>query len=707
MTNSTNELTPHGRGILRPFGRAAALDRLALLVIMLVAIWLRAEYLLQIEHNTDHAWPIMQALETLDRGIWPLVGQGTSVLFASGPVTGYLFLPVVALTRSPLGAYLVAIALNTLGVLLTYRASRTLVGPRWALIAAGLMAVNPWVIEYSRTSWVQSLLPFFVPAVAWLLWPVLLGQSRRPVRRTALALTVLALACLSYLLACALLIPVGLLLLIFRERVPRRGLAIGGTVFVILSALYGLGLAGQWETVQARIGEFSSGPAAVSSEAWDHAVRLVSGADYEAARGQDAPTADSALRRDLSRLAHLAILAALLAGIALAGWASVGRDGADRPSTGLSGLLRCLAPVDGHTRAAAIIALSWFLLPVLLMTYVSQMVHPFYQLLTLPAGFVLAAWGLGMIFRPETRRGALLLTALAVPFAVLMGLNSARYYQETAALPGAHGLTALSLEYGLPLGAAIREALPTNPADGVAFVDLEGWLLNSFAGQWFPTMREARAAEFNIIPAGGGVYVAAHDPGTDNSLQNPPLGSEESARLVLPDGWQITVDAFPPGAADLCTVDNTEPLLPDGDFHGRVDAPGEQGIALRAYDLRVDETGLWTLTTLWRVEARSDVINERLFGAFAHLFDANSARMAIVDGAEVPGHEWRVGDCHVHRMTFVLPEDGRPPFTLRVGQFDAIHHENVIFRLPPDSVDGDYSPLFTLAPSLTRVEAGG
>ncbi len=66
-----------------------------------MAALLRAQYLLQIEHNTDHAWPIAQALRTLDHGDLPLIGQGTSVLFASPPLTGYLYLPWLALTRSP------------------------------------------------------------------------------------------------------------------------------------------------------------------------------------------------------------------------------------------------------------------------------------------------------------------------------------------------------------------------------------------------------------------------------------------------------------------------------------------------------------------------------------------------------------------------------------------------------------------------------
>ena len=51
-------------------------QRTLLLLIMLVAAFLRTEYLLQIEHNVDHAYPIWQALQTLDRGALPLTVHG-------------------------------------------------------------------------------------------------------------------------------------------------------------------------------------------------------------------------------------------------------------------------------------------------------------------------------------------------------------------------------------------------------------------------------------------------------------------------------------------------------------------------------------------------------------------------------------------------------------------------------------------------------
>jgi hypothetical protein len=635
------------------------LDRLLLIAIILVAIVLRVQYLLQVEFNVDQAWPIAQALDTLDRGIFPLTGQSTSVLFANPTLTGYLYLPVVALTRSALGVYVFVIALNTLAVLLAYRAVRTLIGSRLALIAAGLMAVNPWVIEYSRNTWVQSLLPFFVCAVAWLLWPVLLGRSQHPVRRTALALIMAALVSQTYLLAYAIWVPIGVLIVIFWRRVPRRGLLIGGAVMVVLTALYGVGLVTQWESVQRDVGEFSSGEARLNPEAWDHAVRLVSGADYELVRGLDAPIDDSALRHDLSRIAHVVLLGAVVIGIGLAAW----------------GIRRGSASAYTPERDAAIIMLVWFLLPVLMMTYVGQIVHPFYQLLGLPAGYALAAWTLGVVLRPQTRVGGLITLAVALPLAVLMGLNSARYYQETAVIPGAHGLTALPLDVGLQLGAAVNNTLPP---DGAAFVAVEGWILKSLAGRAFPTMRGGRQDDLTIVPVRGGAMVTAHGP--DAALPGPPPGAVRAAVLELADGWRIAVDGHAPEAAGICAGG------------GAVDIPGEQGIALRGYALE-QQGDVWTLRLIWGVTGRTAITNQRIFASFAHIFDADDTRVLIVDGPGIPGFRWRVGDCHIHRLIFPRPAGAAGPLTVRVGLYDAMHAENVIFVLP----DGTYTPLIELA----------
>ena len=303
----------------RLYRRGRRANRLALAVILGVAILLRVEYLRQIVLDADQAWPIAQGLATLDLGRLPLVGPGGGLFPLPSPaLTGYLYLPWLALVRSPLAVLLFVIALDTLAVLLAYRAARSLIGPRRALIAAGLLAVNPWVIEYSRATWTQALQPFLVTATAWLLWPVLMGRSRRPLRRTALALILLTLAAQTFLLGFALAVPVAILLLLFRRRVAWPGAAIGLLVFAGAFALFGAGLLGQWDSVRQGVADFDGGPAQVRVDAWNHAVRLVTGADYELVRGQDAPIADTEIRHTVSVAIHWLLLAVLGFGIAAA-----------------------------------------------------------------------------------------------------------------------------------------------------------------------------------------------------------------------------------------------------------------------------------------------------------------------------------------------------------------------------------------------------
>jgi 4-amino-4-deoxy-L-arabinose transferase-like glycosyltransferase len=630
--------------------------RAALLAIMLLAALLRAQYLLQIEHNVDQAYPIWQALQTIDRGAFPLAGQGTSVLFANPTLTGYLFVPLIALTRSPVSAYVLTIALNTLGVLLAYRAIKGLLGARVALIAAALMAVNPWVIEYSRTTWVQSLLPFFTCALAWLLFPVFAGRARKPAKRLLIAMLTLTAFTQTYLLSFAILAPIGLLMLIFHKRIVWRAVFVGSVVFVIALTLYGVGLAQQWEGVQQKLGSFTSAEASLRTDAWEHALRLVSGADYAVARGLEAPVRDWELRQNLSQLAHYALATAIIIGTALAIRNALTAK-AQREFTTETHRTQS-NPSTQHFSDAVIILLVWFGVPILLMTRVGQNVHPFYLLLTLPAGYALAAWGLSVVFQTQTRIGVVVLTALYIPFAVLMGINSARYAQETQATPGAHELYALPLEYGLQLGRAINEHLPEG---GVVFSPVEEYDLNSFAGRAFTSIRDVRDG-VEIFPSHGGLEVIMQT-GVVSATEDTLFASQ----ITLPDGFVITL-------SDIARAETAQP-------EHLLDIPSQQGITLLGSTLHVADTQ-WLLITFWRIDNRVPEIDQRLFAPFAHIFDAEGNRILVVDGQPIPGYEWRVGDVHAHQLTFELPTGAPVPFTVVVGQYDAGSSANVIFMLP-------------------------
>lgn len=250
----------------------------ALLLTLCLAAVLRLQNLEAIEHNVDHAYPIWQALSTLERGALPVVGQGTSVLFANPALTGYLYLPALLIVRSPYAPYLLVIALNTLAVGLAYRAMRQLWDESAALSGTFLLAVGPWVIEYSRTTWVQALLPFFACLTFALFVPVWLGASERPQRDFWWACAALAAMTQTYLLAYAALLPVAVLSAIFRRRIGGRALLIGALIALAPTPLYGAGLLSDSARALERVRTFAERPPALSAEALSHALRLLTGA---------------------------------------------------------------------------------------------------------------------------------------------------------------------------------------------------------------------------------------------------------------------------------------------------------------------------------------------------------------------------------------------------------------------------------------------
>jgi hypothetical protein len=701
---------------------------LLLTAILLIAALLRAAHLGQIEHNVDHAYPIWQALTTLEAGALPLAGQGTSVLFANPALTGYLLLPGMAITRSAVSAYVLVIALNTLGVYLVFRIARRMVGVPAALVAAGLLAVNPWMIEYSRATWVQGLLPFFAAALAWALWPVLLGGSRRQGRRLILAFVILALYTQTYLLAFLVLAPVGLLMVLCWRQLPRRALLIGIAFFVVSTAVYGVGLLQQASTVQSRLSAFSSAPRQLRPESLDHALRLISGADYAIARGVDAPAGDSALRQALSQVAHGVVVAGVVAGC---WWLVVGivhssqftvhspertaiskrrsavirqvatadginpvpttpsPDGRARPTdevtggyTGEDALIRPYETVPAYPKSlsaisyqlSAILFLT-FTLPILLMGYTGQPVHPFYQIIGIPAGHILAGMGLVRLVQWLTRsprRAGWLLAALFIPYVGLMAVNSLRYAEETAVTAGIDGLTALPLGVGLQLGAAINAHLP---AGGRVLSDGNEWILNSFSGRLYPVMNDVRAPAVQIIPAEGGLLLRA---GYGEGFAPVPYAERvwEWSDVEMAGLYHLALDRYAPGLVDALPIPN--PL--------RVE--GQEGIDLLGYGWDESGNGETVLTTWWQVSVVPPGSGVTLFAPFIHVYDAAGVRVQIIDGQTVVGGDWRVGDVHVHRMAFTLPESGGP-FRLEIGQFDGVAGRNVIF-LP------DYVPTIRL-----------
>lgn len=640
------------------------LNRILLIAILLIAIGLRFHYLMQIEHNVDHAYPVWQALRTLSYGELPLTGQISGNLFQHPPLTGYLYVPILALSRSLVAIYVLVITLNTLGVYITYRLATDLLGSKVGLIASALLAVNPWVIEYSRYSWPPALLPFLVPLVMWLFTPIFLQTAKKPSRRLIIAFLALGAMCQTTLLAYIILPSITLLTLIFIRRLPLKALLIGTALFGLMQVPYAIGLSQNWQSVQAEVQDFAGDSTAsyFRDDALRHAFRLVSGAEYELARGIDAPQADSQNRHGITRWFTSGVSILLAGGIIISVLAIISRKYCNHPPE----------ITTDHARSSAILLLVWFIPPIMIMSYNATSVHPYYQLVGVPAGAILAAWGITYVFAPYTYRRTAFVVALFIPYTLLMGINSARFYQETQSTPGTHDLGALPLDWGIELGNHIREHLPEN---GVVFADVDEWTMNSLAVQSFPLIRDNRAPELTIIPARGGLYIVAYPPDRDSSFV--PEFAERVDTLNLPDSWTITVDLFPAGGVDLSTVDN-------------LNFRGEKWLSLIHYE--VSQTGdTVTVTSMWRVENLTPEIAQYIFAPFLHVYNADGERIQIVDGKPLAGALWRDGDVHIHRMSFSLEEDVTN-YSIQMGQYDGMNQLNLILITP----DGEYVPTIEL-----------
>ena len=147
--------------------------------VTLLAAFLRLYDLQLMEFRLDSAYWALQALDILQRGALPLVGQQVGSVNAelyNGPALAYF----TALVFRVFGAQPIAVAssiglLNALCVPLLFLLGQKLYNARVGMLSAALFAVAPWMVLYGRMLWPQSLLPILV---ALLLGTLAVGVKR-------------------------------------------------------------------------------------------------------------------------------------------------------------------------------------------------------------------------------------------------------------------------------------------------------------------------------------------------------------------------------------------------------------------------------------------------------------------------------------------------------------------------------------------------
>jgi hypothetical protein len=611
----------------------------------------------EIRYSYDHSYPVFQALKLLDGGQWPVVGQPSSVFLDNPVLMAYIQAAPLLLWRSPLAVQLFILIFNSAAVWFVYRVAAEMLDRNAGLVAAFLFAINPWVVFFSRTTWVQSMVPFFMAVIAWGLWPSWVRE--RPANRRFLAGgTAVTLLTQTYIAAWGVLPQIGLLLAIFHKKTPRRALLASLVIFFAAVFFFVVGLMTRSEVNSVKAGAFiAESGLQFSLVGLDHALRFVTGRDFRATHAIGNPS--GTLWEWFSVTATIILTMLFVLGLIKIG--QVLRRG-------------------GAHRLPAIILLVWFFIPVVLtLPFGAFDLHPHYLLLTLPAGQIISAWG--ALFLLNRRLAPILITIL-----LLVGFNQAHDLFRANQLVGGHpvwpNFDGWSLRYATDLGQEVRDWQQSTAGDYPRMVIADGHdsLLSGMSTTYLQTVGNVDFPEFVLL-----------------SDSKPLLyiieGNEPLAGWLTP--W---FDLFGPVFASspegiTYTLAHSKPvdesiLAQHTDVE--VNWPSESGLTLVGYTLNGEFTIGQPIDLLvtWRVQDLHPDRVDWFVSANIHLVDSTGQILANVGDQGQWAYRWEPGDVYIQHMRIPIPETAvTGPHHLSLGLFDSVRQTTYPYLLPEGPVE--------------------
>lgn len=618
-------------------------DRLVTAAVVLAGIMARFMQMGLIRYTYDQSYPAYQATGLLDGGIWPVIGQPSSVFLDNPALMPYIQALPLLLFRDPRAVQFFIILLNSAAVWFVWRVATDVLGRYGGWIAAFLFAVNPWVVFFSRTTWVQSLVPFFMAVIAWGLWPSFVGDKASP-RRFFTGLVALTLLTQTYIQAWGILLQTVLLLLIFHRRVPKRPLVAGLVMFATASGLYLLGLMTRADINTSKASGFlAEGWQGLTDAGLRHATRLVNGIDFRPAYADGNPAGP--VWSIISMLAVLLITACLLAGVVRA--------------------VKALRQ-PGQERRLATVLLVWFFIPVLLTSFQGVFdIHPHYLMLTLPAGQVLAAWGINPLLRHKFLQVATVTVIIVAGGVFIHDLYRAN--ELVGRYPTWPEFDGWSLAAGAEVGQAMREMIASDPAPFPRRIIADGdkSLMSGLSATFVQPIRGIEYPDFTVISRTGPLLYVVDGREEIPSWLRDFIDLNDARVLSFTDGTKTLV-ARTDAAAAASIAD-----FPDVS----VEWSSEAGISLLGYTLggSASPGGVLDLVTYWRVDELKPEQAEWFVASSYHLIDNNGGLLSNIGQHGQWAYRWELDDVYIEHTLIPIPETAEPgPHSLEIGLFDSV-----------------------------------
>ena len=648
-------------GELSRSARSADLIALAiLLAIFLVGLALRWDRLQYAEFTADQAWVINRAYDFVTRGDFPLAGIRSSVGTSQGPVEIWLLAIPVAISKDPVVASGFVGLLQMLAVAGTYFFVRPYFGRTTALVAAGLFAVNPWALQYSRKMWTPDMMPPFTVLLFASLFAAVVGKRSIHMAFAFFWGVVL------FLIHPAAVVYAPLLLLvyaIFWRRLGWRPLLLGGTLGLAVAAPFLYYESQRGFVSFANYLGVSSAPSRMDLEALKYIVTMASAQYFPTMMGFGIRGSwtlpDQTVQNGLANLL-------LYAGLAFAAW-------------------QVLAKIGGRGRSdweKYLLLLLWFVVPVAASARHSIELFPHYFVGIYPLQFVLIAVALaeaGDLARLIGARLGLDLgraaVAAIVGLSVYLGLSQLLYfrtyvdYVERQGPQGAYGVPLLHSQLAVD---TLRDLRARYGYDRVYVYSYLQQRALDYLGRPDLTMRQVDPPEGLLLPndpsAGAIVMLASDDSaikGRDYHLLDEgrekikalrSFGFVELPERAVrgPDGHHYFKFFYlPPGqmSDELGTFARLpqEPRLANGMrlLGFKSSPPPRRG-------------GKAALALLWQLPDAPERYVWREYNLFVHAVDRDGRVLAQQDKELFQYMAWRADDLLVSFHELELPPDYAP-----------------------------------------------
>ncbi|MCD6344912.1 MAG: hypothetical protein J7M17_04830 [Anaerolineae bacterium] len=622
-------------------------------LILLLAAILRLSGFEEALIGSDQTTILGQAADIAAFRAFPLVGIKSSVGIMQSPITSYLAAIPLFLLKKVIAIKWFFSILDLLAIAWLYKATQRALGQKAAFWATLLYATSPWIIEFNRWIWYQTLIPTFATSAFAAFLLLLSSKKSRHPQILALGLVSALLMGMVHLAAlplAALLFLLGLILSFKKDL--WRGFWAGSVLSIILASPYLIYL------LQTRLADISSMIKAggTGGGAWKTlTLRLT----YELLSGQQVLSmphsslwADSVLQ--ISGVYIIIPLALIIAS--------------------LSALWRIFQKQEDWTKL--LFALGWTLL--VPASFLQSNIHPqhFYLLGIFPAPFILIGAWFQHSTTPEDKKvwnkikqTATTLAAIALLLLIMwwVSLWGIRINMEQAGLLGAPTRAWLMDRTVNEIERYLEQNLD---AQIIILTQIDGdfssfdWIRAFLGNDHIRTISVQRGF---LIPPTKTCYMLG--PGTTPNDLSPIIGQA----LEQPE---MNIPANPPWRF-YCTPPqkNTSPPL----------ATWANDLALLETNVttHLEDKGEVELTYVWR--SRGDFSNHH-YHFFNHLFE-NGDLIAQVDGPGILSSKWREDDILI--TYFKLPlhtplEEGN--YQLHMGIYEWPGLERILLNCG----DGSY-----------------